>query len=152
MFKHLLLLGMCAALAACATTPQNAERDVAQASDEFFAARQRGDVSSFVVHFTEDGTFMVPGLTDAAGHDAIRQLAQKRFAGGATEDFKVHRREIRFADDAAYELGWFSETDRRPGQAFQMAGRHVIVWKRGGDGRWRVQRYLYSFSDARPAP
>ena len=154
MSKSFWILTVFAALTACATgqpAAQNVEHQVAQASDAFLASRQRGDASSFVAHFTEDGTFMVPGLQDAAGHSAIRELAQKRFAGGRTDDFVVHRREIQFVDDAAYELAWFSETNRRQDHAFRMEGRHFILWKRGSDGRWRVHRYLYNFSDARPA-
>jgi uncharacterized protein (TIGR02246 family) len=153
MSKSLLILAVCASLTACATTPPAApdvERQVAQASDEFLASRQSGDASSFVSHFTDDGSFMVPGLPDVTGHSAIQALAQKRFAGGRTDDFTVRRREIQVQGDAAHELAWFSEIDRRQEQAFRMEGRHFILWKRGSDGRWRVHRYLYNFADARP--
>ena len=151
MLRSLFILGLCASLTSCATTSRNAEQNITQASAAFFESRQRADTASFVGHFTDDGAFMVPGVADAVGRNAIQELAQKRFAGGPTEDFKVHRREIRFAKDHAYELGWFTETDRRSGQAYRMEGRHLIVWQRAG-GQWRVQRYMYNFSDARPAP
>ena len=155
MLKSFWILTICAVLPACASAPrvaQQTEREVQQASDEFLASVQRRDTSSFVAHFTEDGTFMVPGLPDAAGHGAIRELAGKRFAGQSTEDFEVHRREIELTSDTAYELAWFSETSRQQGQAYRMQGRYFILWKLGSDERWRVHRYMYNFSDATPLP
>jgi uncharacterized protein (TIGR02246 family) len=129
-----------------------AERNIQQASDHFFTTRQHGDASSFAALFADNGAFMVPGLADATGRDAIRELAQVRFASGRSEDFKIERREIEVVGDSAYELAWFSETDRRPGQSFRMQGRHFILWKRGSDEAWRVQRYLYNYSGAEPLP
>ena len=86
---------------------------------------------------------------DASGRPAIQELAQKRFASGRTTDFELVRRDIEVAGDNAYELGWYAETDRRQDQAFRMQGRYAIVWKRVA-GTWRVHRFLYNFSDARP--
>jgi uncharacterized protein (TIGR02246 family) len=142
-------------LTACVTVQpatQQTELEVQQASDQFSTARERGDASSFAALFTEDGIFMVPGLSDAAGRSGVRELAQQRFASGRINDFKIHRREIQVIGDSAYELAWYSETDRRQEQPFRLQGRHFILWKRGSDKVWRVHRYLYNFSDAAPLP
>ena len=153
MWKSLLVFTVCGALTACATAPastEQTEREVERASDAFQAARQRGDAAAFAAHFTDDGVYMVPGIADAAGRDAIRDLAQKRFAGGRTDEFRILQRDIEVAGDSAWEVASFSEADRRPSQSFRMKGRHLIHWKRGSDGVWRVHRYLYNFSDATP--
>lgn len=138
----------------CATTPRVADQVVEQAieaaSERFIAARQRGDAASFAAQFTDDGVFMVPGLPDATGRAAVETLATKRFAGGPSHDFVIHRREIRASGDFAHELAWFGETTAA--RDHRMEGRHSIVWKRGADGAWRVHRYLYAFSDAKPLP
>lgn len=144
------------ALLACATSPPPAatetELQVQRASDAFSAARERGDAASFAAMFTDDGIFMVPGLPDAAGREAVLALAQQRFEGDPTEEIKIVRRDIQAAGDTAYELAWYSETDRRPDQSFRLQGRQFILWKLERDNVWRVQRYLYSFSGARPVP
>ena len=155
MSRSFCILIVCVALTACATVQpatEQAELEVQQASDQFHATRVRGDAPSFAALFTDDGVFMVPGLPDAAGRDAVGKLAQQRFAGAQTSDFKILRREIEVIGDAAFELAWYSETDRRQGQAFRMEGRYLLQWKRGSDKSWRVHRYLYNFSDAAPVP
>ena len=154
MSRFVCVVALCAVLTGCATTrssTQQTAHEVEEASERFFEARQRGDASDFAASFTEDGIFMVPGLLDAAGRSAVRELAQKRFAGGPTTDFVIHRREIEVVDNSAYELAWFSETTSRQ-PTHRMEGRHLIVWKREPDQVWRVRRYLYSFSDAKPLP
>lgn len=151
MRRSVSILTVCVALVACVTgqpSTQDSERAVEQASDQFMAARQRGDASSFAALFTEDGIYMVPGLLDATGRAAVRELAQKRFASGPTKNFKIHRRETDVIGDSAYELAWFSETT----ESHHMQGRHFILWKRGGDAMWRVHRYHYNFSAATPVP
>ena len=151
MSRSLSILMICVSLTACATIqPEQARLDVQRASDQFWAARERGDVSAFVEQFTDDGIFMVPGLKDAAGRTAVRELAQKRFAAAKITDFKVLRREIEVIGDSAHELAWYSEVHRGQGEAMRLEGRYLIVWKRGSDNLWRVSRYVYSLSDAQP--
>jgi uncharacterized protein (TIGR02246 family) len=149
MSRCILIIALCAALNGCVTAGHSSEqRELEEASNRFIDARQTGDASSFAALFTGDGMFMVPGLLDAAGRSAVRELAQKRFARARSSDFAIHRREIQVLGDSANELAWFSETS--PSGDDRMEGRHSIVWKRGSDQVWRVHRYLYSFSDAKP--
>lgn len=147
-----LIGGLCLVFIGCATsTPvrdQDTEHAIEEASNRFIGARQSGDASSFAAHFTDDGVFMVPGLLDASGRTAVEELAKKRFAGGPSSEFVIHRREIRVLGDLAHELAWFAETTAMGDH--RMEGRHSIVWKRGTDSAWRVHRYLYAFSDAKP--
>jgi uncharacterized protein (TIGR02246 family) len=154
MFRSLAILMVCGLLASCATTQPSteaAETEVQQASDQFWATRERSDAPALASQFTDTAIFGVPGLPDAVGRDAIRDLLQKRFASLRTTDFKVLRREIQVNGNAAHELGWFSEiTHQGEGDAMRMEGRYLIVWSRGADGIWRAHRYFYAFSGARP--
>jgi uncharacterized protein (TIGR02246 family) len=124
--------------------------EVQQASDRFWTTRARGDAAALAALFTDDGMFMVPGLPDASGRKAVRELLEQRFAGGRTFDLVVHRREIEVTGDSANELAWYSESHQAQGQTMRMDGRYLLVWQRGGDGAWRVHRYLYNFSGATP--
>lgn len=152
MSRYFFIIALCAALHGCVTASDSSEQpggpQLEEASHRFIETRQTGDASSFAALFTEDGMFMVPGIPDAAGRSAVRELAQKRFSAARSIDLVIHRREIEVLGDTATELAWFSETS--PAGDHRMEGRHSIVWKRGSDQVWRVHRYLYSFSDARP--
>lgn len=156
MSKLLSTFFFCAVLAGCASVQpgpdtERIEQEIAQASELLSQARQRGDVTSFVAHFTDDAIYMVPGLADAAGRAAIETLAHKRLAPGRIGEIKTHRRQIDVVGDVAYELAWFSESGPRDEQSMRMDGRHFIVWSRAGNS-WRVHRYLYNFSGAVPLP
>jgi uncharacterized protein (TIGR02246 family) len=128
------------------------EKEVQQASDALFAARQHGDAAAFAALIAEDGIVMVPGLPDASGRSAVLEQARRRFEGNKTEDVKIHRRDIKVAGDQAYELCWYAETNRQDDQGFRMEARHFILWTRGADNVWRAQRYLYNFAAAEPLP
>lgn len=145
-----LVLAGCGTATAPAAAAGAAELEVQQASDRFWATRARGDAGALAALFTDDGIFMVPGLADAAGRNAVRALLEQRFAGGRTFDFVVHRREIDVSGDSANELAWYSESHQAQGQTMRMDGRYLLVWRRGGDGVWRAHRYLYNFSGATP--
>lgn len=151
--SQLVRLFVCVFLGASVMAGEVASDDpvmeVQRASDALAAARQSGDAEAFVALFTDDGVYMMPGLPDAAGRAAVRTLATKRFEGSKAEDIKILKRDVRVTEDMAYELAWFSEISRRD-QAMRLQGRQFIVWKRGSDGAWRVQRYLYNFSAAEP--
>lgn len=152
MRRALSILVLCSILPSCATshaTPEAARAEVEQASDRFWDARQREDLSAFVEQFTEDGVLMIPGATDFVGRSAIRTIMEKRFAAARTRNFQIERREIDIIGDTAYELAWYSEVHEQ-GDAMRMKGRFLNVWKRGADGVWRVHRNFYNFSDARP--
>ena len=151
MSKSVWVIVLCSALAGCVTghsSTRAVARDIEDASTRFIEARQSRDAASFAALFTDDGIYMIPGLADAAGRPAVENLARQKFGGAASTDFVVHRREIDVADDAAHELAWFAETT----MSHRMEGRHLIVWKRGSDGDWKVRRYLYNFADAKPLP
>jgi uncharacterized protein (TIGR02246 family) len=152
MLRNLTILLVCVVVTACATSPRASENtriEVEQASDRFWAERDRADAAGFAAQFTEEGMLMISGLADAEGREAIRELMQKRFASTRITDFKVLRREIDVAGDAVWELGWFSEIVRSD-NPMRMSGRYLIVWKRGGDDVWRAHRYVYSYSGAKP--
>lgn len=153
MFRSPGIWIVCAALTSCVSSgpaTEIAETEVQQASDQFWATYQRGDASSLAAQFTETGIHMVPGLPDAVGRSAIRDLLQDRSEGTRISDFAIHRREIAVSGDSAYELAWYTETRHGPRESFQMEGRYSIVWKREPDNRWRVARHLFNYSAAAP--
>lgn len=153
MFRSLWILIACGVLMSCPASQPAAEvleLEIQQASDRFWTTRQRGDASALAALITDEAILMVPGLPDAVGRNAVRDLLQERFASIRTTDFKVHRREIRVIGDSAYELAWYSETHLGQGEdPLRLQGRYLLVWRRGGD-LWRVHRNLFNYSAVTP--
>jgi uncharacterized protein (TIGR02246 family) len=131
-------------------TNERAEAAVRQASDRFWSARDQRDAASLAAQFTENGILMVPGLADAVGRSAIRDLLQLRLNAFRIKDFAAERREITVAGDTAYELAWFGETHVTMDGSTRVEGRYVIAWKQEPDGVWRVHRHLSNFSGMKP--
>ena len=151
MLRPLYVLILCSLFAACASSqpaPPMAHGEVEQASDRFWDARVRGDVSSIASRLTEDTIFMVPGLPDAVGRIVVSETMQLRFQTLRPADFTIHRREIHVDGAIAHELGWYSETHRGHDEPMRMSGRYLLVWQRGRDGVWRVHRNMFNFSGA----
>lgn len=123
------------------------EPAVTRASDQVWAAHERGDALGLASMVTEDAILMVPGYPDVRGRTGIQEAAQQMFASTRITNFKVERREIRVVDDSAYELAWYSETlQGQDGSSTPVQGRYLIVWKRGRDGNWRVHRNLFNLA------
>ena len=153
MIRTILILTVCLTLVSCAATRPSSpviERDVREASDRFREARQRGDAMALSEQFTDDGILMVPGIPDATGRVAVRELLKEMFAGMRIENLEVHRQEIEVIGDSAYELAWYSELNHRKDGSYRFEGRYLIVWRRDAGKGWRVHRNLYNFSDATP--
>ena len=148
----LLILGALTSCASNQAASDQADLEVQQASDRFWAARQSGDPAALSTQLTDDAILMIPGLPDSVGRNAIRDLIQQRAATTQISESAIQRREIQVDGDMASELGWFSEVYRGQGPAMRMQGRYSIVWKRGADRVWRVHRNLYNFSGATPVP
>jgi ketosteroid isomerase-like protein len=154
MLRTLAFVILCGLFTACAVSQAATapgDGGVLQASEEFWAKRSQGDASSFALQFTETGILGIPGLPDAVGRDAIRELMQKRSKSVRVADFKPQRRGIDVIGSAAYEVGTFSELNHYTnGDSMQMEGRYLIVWRQDADARWRVQEVFYNFSSATP--
>lgn len=177
MFRSPAMLIACALLTSCCMTSQhdadgkvspsaqpavepmlalraadNAEAEVRQASNRFWSMRDRHDAQSLAAEFTATAVLMIPGLPDAVGRSAIRDLLQQRFANIRNSDLQIERREIQVSGDTAHELGWFAETNHANESAMRMQGRYLIVWKHQPDNVWRVDRHLSNFSAVKPLP
>lgn len=141
MSRFLRIVLICMVLTACATVhppAETEEAEVQRASDQVWAAHERGDAPGLAALVTEDAILMVPGFPDVVGRSAIQEAAQQMFASTQIADFRVHRREIEVVGDSAYELAWYSETLRaQNGSSRPVQGRYLIVWKRGSDNAWR---------------
>lgn len=135
-----------AALAACAegapdapATPDDADarEAITTASRAFSDAYVAGDTAAIRGLYTEDARLLPPGR-EVRGRDAIVRY----FAPGPNRVNLTHAMtsaDLSIEGDLAIDLGTWSNTWRiGDGEAQEASERYLVVWRRGEDGRWRI--------------
>ena len=90
-----------------------------------------------------------PDATVVSGRAAIEKLWQSWIDDGL-KNLKLKTTAVESAGDLAYEIGDFSlEVPGKDGGTALAPGNYVVVWKKGGDGAWRIK--VDTWNDA-PAP
>lgn len=120
---------------------------VLAASRAFSDAYVAGDLETLGSVYVEDAVLYPPGSV-IRGRAAIRRY----FAPGPGRTNLAHAmtsERLTFDGDVAVDVGVWSNTWRRGDEGPQAAeGRYLVVWRRGADGRWRIEYDMWH----RPAP
>lgn len=113
-------------------------RAITEASRAFSAAYVAGDTASIRDLYTDDAVLLPPG-GEVRGRDAIVRY----FAPGPRRVNEAHAMtssELRIDGDRAVDLGTWSNTWRiGGGEPSRAEERYLVVWRRGADGRWRIE-------------
>jgi uncharacterized protein (TIGR02246 family) len=138
------LLGLC--LLGCASGPAlspyaEARAGIQEANQLLIAAALVGNGDRVATVFADDATilpFKLPGTIH--GHVAIAEYWRNRLATARILDLELTTTEVSVTGDLAYEVGT-NRVTTKAGDAAQVlsTGRYLVVWRRGGDGRWRIQ-------------
>ena len=108
------------------------------AARAFSAAYVRGDAAAMTELYTEDAAIFPDGAAAIVGHEGIRRYWTLPPNRRITRHVLTPDR-VEIIGDVAHDYGRFEiagETDGKPwGPSF---GKYVVVWRRTGDGRWRM--------------
>lgn len=136
-------------LLATAAVGQTAGSEDARAAIEergtaFEQAFNSGDSAALADLYTEDAAILPPDAGQAEGRDAIAG-----FWGGAMEqglkNLDLTTTEVDTIDDTAIEIGTVTLTaPAEGGGESEIAGKYLVVWKRGDDGTWRLHRDIWN--------
>lgn len=111
---------------------------IAAASHAFSEAYLAGDTATIRELYTEDAVLLPPDR-EVRGRDAITRY----FAPVPRRENVSHAMEssdLRIYDDTAIDAGTWHNTVRVDGGPEREAsGRYLVVWRRGDDGRWRIE-------------
>jgi uncharacterized protein (TIGR02246 family) len=110
-------------------------------------AYNTGDVNRLIALYTEDAVSMAPGIPATVGRPAI-----KTDLGMFLADNKVHEtaqiQDIMIQGDLAVErANYVAQITPRKGKPFTERGKHIVAYRRGPDGQWRVKWEIWN-SDA----
>jgi len=104
-----------------------------------------GDAAGVAAHYTDDAALLPPDAARVDGREGI-QGAWQALIDADVRDVVLTTEEVDVFGDVANEVGTIRAT--APGEnggRVQWVGKYVSVWKRGGDGTWRLHRDIWNF-------
>lgn len=115
-------------------------------------ALNASDVDKVLTVFTPDGVFMAPNNPSAIGLDALRGVYSGIFQAITFETELTVQEIVQVAPDWAFvrtnSAGFV--TVHAIKQRVPDANHELFVFKKDGDGKWKIARY--SFSSTNPPP
>lgn len=121
------------------------ERGLAQ----WVAAAERGDAAAMAALYTEDAMILGAGQPPITGRAAIEKGFEQALP--VLREPRFTTEEVETSGPLAYERGHYERTLVAPGaDPIHDRGKYMIVWKRSGDGVWRLHRGML-ISDVLPA-
>ncbi len=104
-----------------------------------------GDAAGVAAHYTDDAALLPPNTARIDGREGI-QGAWQALIDADVRDVALTTQEVDVFGDVANEVGTISATaPSEDGGRVQWTGKYVAVWKRGGDGTWRLHRDIWNF-------
>ena len=98
--------------------------------------------------YAEDAELMPSGEATLRGIGAIRDFWRETPANGLVS-LTLETRDVQSSGDLSFEIGRFNRTLRpRHGAPFQESGKHLVIYRRQGDGSWRAIAEMFN-SDSR---
>lgn len=131
-------------LAALALAPgSNGDRASAETfrelGDAFSAALVRGDAAAIAKMYTETAKLYPPGRV-VSGRPAIERYFTPA-PNRTVLDHALELEEVEVFGDRAIESGvWKSSTRRGDDDPITRSERYLLIWKKGSDGRWRIDK------------
>lgn len=139
----LLLLIACAPAAFAATPPPAMDKPACQVWQRelsFAQSVQRHDAAAFAEHVMADAIFDANTPQPTRGLAAVRQH-WAAFIAGKTQRVDWYPQQVVVSGDGtlAYSSGAYLFENPAPGATPRyVSGRFATVWRRAGDGAWRV--------------
>jgi uncharacterized protein (TIGR02246 family) len=115
------------------------------------AALNASNTEAVMPLYTEDGVFMAPNLQSAIGKAAVRQAYDAVFKAITLKVKFTIAELVMMSSEWAFVRTNSAGTQKvnASGAASAEANQELFIFKKGGDGMWRIARY--SFSTINPA-
>ncbi|RWB96825.1 MAG: DUF4440 domain-containing protein [Mesorhizobium sp.] len=142
-FAAVLLLS--SALSAAA---QSAREDIEAALPKFTDAFNSGNAAAVGQLYTEDAALLPPDGKRVDGRKGVEEFWQGAINGGM-KNLTLKALEVEESANLAYEVGAFTlDVPSKDGALSTLAGKYIVVWKKGGDGTWRLHRDIWNLGAA----
>ena len=121
-------------------------RDTIEATIKtFLESLNGGDAAGVAAHYTDDAVLLPPNTPRIEGREGIQGVWQG-LIDADVRDVALTTQEVDVFGDVANEVGTITATaPSEDGRRASLTGKYVAVWKRGGDGTWRMRRDIWNF-------
>ncbi len=128
------------------------QQAVQDTNREWMEAVKRGDPASLAALYTEDATLLPPNSEAIRGRQGIEAFFKAGMQMGISEA-TLETVDVEYLGDVAYEVGAYTmKIEPEGGQATADKGKYVVVWKRDGDGPWKLAIDMWNTNTPLPAP
>jgi uncharacterized protein (TIGR02246 family) len=105
-----------------------------------------GNLEGWLDTLTDDCVFLAPGVPPLNGKDAVRAWAGESMFNVFDIELDYDFEELEFAGDSAQAWGWFHQTltPKGGGEALEIRGKFLDVFKTNQQGEWKLARCAYS--------
>lgn len=128
--------------------PASAEDAVDEAAimavwDTYETARVAGDADGWLALWDEDGIQMPPG-TPARGKGVLVVGVPKAFAAMPASAMEIAPEEIVIMGDWAFSRGNYTAALTSQGNAVNVDGKFMTIFRRQDDGSWKIYRDIFN--------
>lgn len=118
--------------------------DIEAANKAFADAYNAGDAKGVAAKYTEDAALLPPDGKRVDGQEAIATFWKGAMDGGL-KNLTLKSVEVDSREDLAFEVGAFTlDAPGEGGAMTTVAGKYIVVWKKGDDGIWRLHRDIWN--------
>jgi uncharacterized protein (TIGR02246 family) len=124
---------------------------IEETNAQFAAAVGRGDTAGVAALYTEDAVILPANAERVNGRSGAKALFDGLIQTMGVPVLKLSTTDVTELGDTAYEVGVYTMKFQPPGAApVDDRGKYVVIWKRQGDGAWKLAVDIWN-SDL-PAP
>jgi uncharacterized protein (TIGR02246 family) len=133
---------------AVSATAQSAREDIEAALPKFVDAFNSGNAAALGQMYTEDAAVLPPDGKRVDGRKGVEEFWQGVIKSGM-KNLTLKAVEVEEREDLAYEVGAFTlDVPGEGGALPTVAGKYIVVWKKGDDGTWRLHRDIWNLGAA----
>ena len=103
------------------------------------------DAAKIAEQYTENASLFPPGAPRHDGRKSVHDFWQAAIDMGL-ENVTLTTVEVEEFGDTASEVGTVSGTvPGEDGTPIELAGKYIVIWKKNGEGDWRLHRDIWNF-------